>query len=103
MYRIVVTGFVCPIRWMRERACSSIMGFHCGSRRYALDAAVRSKLRKRLVLNMMLTESKNFLPDSTTGDGDKDYLDSGVLLKSPDSIPALFYRKLTIEPSVEDI
>ncbi len=29
---------------MRDKACSSIIGFHCGSSKYAREAAVRSRL-----------------------------------------------------------
>ena len=49
-YRIVFTSFCWPKRWIRLSACSSIMGFHCGSRRYATDAAVRSSLRSSQLL-----------------------------------------------------
>ena len=44
MYRVVVTDFVCPMRWTRSRACSSTVGFQCGSIIYTREAVVRSKL-----------------------------------------------------------
>jgi len=43
-YRIVVTSRFWPTRWMRQRACSSIIGFQWGSRRYAREPVVRSRL-----------------------------------------------------------
>ena len=44
MYRITVTFFFWPIRIVRPIACSSILGFHCGSTMNTRLAAVRSSL-----------------------------------------------------------
>ena len=46
MNRVVVTFFVWPNRWMRANACSSSVGFHWGSIRYAWVAAVKFSLRE---------------------------------------------------------
>ena len=44
MYRTVFTALVWPMRCIRLSACSSAIGFHCGSNMNARVATVKSKL-----------------------------------------------------------
>ena len=58
-YWIITTSCVWPIQCTLSMACSSAIGFHCGSIRYTRQAAVRSSLNLLSVPSYSQSENRS--------------------------------------------
>jgi hypothetical protein len=80
-YRIVVTSRFWPTRWTRQSACSSIIGFQWGSRRYTREPEVRSRLRTPISDGKPHSAHENNSPSASTSDRNENDTGGIIILK----------------------